>query len=162
MVVFVRESRSGVGVGACCEGFALGSFLDIIGGTCCKGAICIETAREGQWEDKQLLLRKRRKHLVPFVFMDDLCRPPQLLFPNLVTSSPASGFASLINSVILLESSPYCPTITKSLSGASIVQTSPLQQGRSLDPHETITGSTLHFVHDASVPHPSSQLGRHP
>lgn len=83
MVVFVRESRSGVGAGACCEGFALGSLLDIIGGTCCKVAICIETAREGQWEDKQLMLRKRRKHLVPFVFMDDLCRPPQLLSPTL-------------------------------------------------------------------------------
>lgn len=27
---------------------------------------------------------------MPFVFMDNLCRPPQLLFPNLVTSSPAS------------------------------------------------------------------------
>ncbi|KAK0740364.1 hypothetical protein B0T18DRAFT_207686 [Schizothecium vesticola] len=52
------------------------------------------------------MLRKRRKHLIPFAFMDNLCRPPQLLFPKLYTSSAST----LINSFILL-ASPSCPPL---------------------------------------------------
>lgn len=119
--VFVRELRSGAGgVGACCV-VCSGQLPGISSrGTCCIGALCIETASKAQRWDVQRLLRKKGStwcHL--FLWTTFAARPDFVSQPcHLFTSI---DFATLVNSVILLASLRYCPTITKSLSGSSIV-----------------------------------------
>lgn len=82
--VFVRELRSGAGgVGACCV-VCSGQLPGISSrGTCCIGALCIETASKAQRWDVQRLLRKKGSTWCHLFLWTTFAARPDFCFPTL-------------------------------------------------------------------------------